>query len=606
MLLKVDRLNRASKNRRNYYADYKNHPKTSASVKNNSGIVSLLAYVPKKAIGQNWLSHWFGSSFSALWNKFFGKHWQELLVFSNNQISPNLEDNIDWTWTIEKRIDYILADLYSIPDPVWQQFVISLDSELVAALNLEKHRHLWEAYNFAQSKPNWTEQLATAKLLGKHHFLLSMLKMSNTNLLSILSKKRRFTQPEMITLESNLLQFTNEIERGVFNYELMQSIHPAFKPQFLHKMSHCVKFSEVVSLADAVLYYSSTPPNYILSHYLFSPTLKSDLSIKATNWLYDSNKQPKEFAKSIALALKLNDYPGLFFGSRKKLLDYETNYIASIKLSDNKDYLRCLFEDLVVPQILQQCHEKQVSLEHCIKRVRHLFEKMITESLSLDKMEKLSKRWHRNFFHIEAIKPVVKNQSWEPLINNLVINGLIISAITNPERLREHGKEMRHCVGGYSDNCLKNISNILEFLDTNNVKSTLELGYVAQNQLIILQHRSYQNSEPAPHHLYTAKLLVAKLNSGEIAVNPKRLLEEPKLVELLSFDFRDLAMVERIYQAYKINKILPAKLMATTYQELLEKTKLIEYIDETIEKMPPDPGKLYLVRQYEYEIKAGF
>jgi oligoendopeptidase F len=43
-----------------------------------------------------------------------------------------------------------------------------------------------------------------------------------------------------------------------------------------------------------------------------------------------------------------------------------------------------------------------------------------------------------------------------------------------------------------------------------------------------------------------------------------------------------------------------------TGQELLEKTKLIEYIDETIEKMALDPSKLYLVRQYEYEIKAGF
>ncbi|MBA2709399.1 MAG: PcfJ domain-containing protein [Tatlockia sp.] len=606
MQSKIDRRSGLKKPFRNYYADYKTFPQSYAAVEQKIDQFSLNAHLTSKE-NPAWLQHFI--NLSAIWRTFFGKSWQELLIHHNYQIKlgekkrEEFARNFDWNCTIEQELDFLLPDLYSIPQTVWQKFIINLDSEIVAALNLKKHRHLWEAYNYVQTKINPIEKLKIAELIGNHHFLLSILKMDNTDLLSILSKNRRFTPNELFTIKTNLEKLKIKLNSGILDYELIQTIHPSFNPKFLHKVSHCVKFSEVISLADMILHYSSSAPKYILSPFIFSPVINSDLTIKATNWLFDSKKEPKQFAKNVALSKKLNDYPGLFFGSRKKFDQYAIDSLTSTKLSDYKNYINSLFKDLVLPQIIHQCSGKQINLEKCIKRVQFGFEKMITESLSIDQMEKLSKRWHRNFSNIEPIKPV-KDKCWEPIINQQIINDITINAITSPECLREHGKEMLHCVGAYDDNCLKNETNILQFVDNNNLKSTLELGYLPHNQVTLIQHEGYKKSEPPKNHIQTAKLLIKNINNGKITLNAKRLIEEPKSSVFLNFDYNDLDMRERIYQAYKINKILPAKLIALNHQELMNKTSLVDLIEENIDILSNNSGKIYLIRQHEYEIKC--
>jgi hypothetical protein len=397
-----------------------------------------------------------------------------------------------------------------------------------------------------------------------------------------------YSQLEWFELSENFNQFQSDLFNGIFSYEQMQKLHPAFTPKFLHKMSHCADFRSVLELAEAVLHYASAGTVYPLSHHeqvYVPPVLLNQVQrMNAINWIPSSVSQAKEFDTLVNLTMQLSgSNKTIIFGENRKWLNHD----EKIKINNThiNDFLDALFYDLILRQIFQQySSSNSYRLRDLQTIISYKFNQLVNASINIEQMDFLEKRWHRNIAILEAVKPANPGALWAPLIQDTCIDEINIQVITSEKQLKLHGLELDHCVGGYAFKCLNNKSNILELTDKFGLKSTLELQLKKQ-RAIIAQHSGYKNKKPDLSHIQVALKLVSAINHGDIVLNKERLLEETHFTATnYAYDIHDLETQEKIYQIYKTTKVLPTILMAKDYQEMLKKTGLLDYITALIEE----------------------
>ena len=90
-----------------------------------------------------------------------------------------------------------------------------------------------------------------------------------------------------------------------------------------------------------------------------------------------------------------------------------------------------------------------------------------------------------------------ENAAWESVLGPMEIGGTKIRPLVSSADLYEEGREMRHCVGSYSQRCLKIGWRLFSLTEPNGDRSTLSLS-LGNGGFIIDQHRGPANGPVSP------------------------------------------------------------------------------------------------------------
>lgn len=119
--------------------------------------------------------------------------------------------------------------------------------------------------------------------------------------------------------------------------------------------------------------------------------------------------------------------------------------------------------------------------------------------------------------------------------------------LTTHEELREEGKKLQHCVGGYARKCQMENTHILSLVDEQGQSlSTLELQVNLSNQQITcIQHRGARNSEPSEQLTKAQQWLMHSLKNGAIRIDFNHLKEQrqQRLSSIIDMTEHDLNFV---------------------------------------------------------------
>lgn len=90
------------------------------------------------------------------------------------------------------------------------------------------------------------------------------------------------------------------------------------------------------------------------------------------------------------------------------------------------------------------------------------------------------RQWHDalNLLERQRAKEATQNNTWDSLLEETFIKGFKVVPLLSSYDLIDEGKDMHHCVGSYSDNCISGKSRIFSIRDKEDNKiATLELSY---------------------------------------------------------------------------------------------------------------------------------
>lgn len=586
-------------------AVYDNSSNFPARIRQNKAGNTLLQALTGRPIGP------YIKADNTIRQRLFGRDWRTLLIKNKDGVII-LEREAEGRDPVRANPpDEVISpqNLYAVPQSIWHAFISTLENqEVVRLLDLNKHRHLWLGYNYAISGSSDDLVYKRANLIGSYHFLLSIVMcefLSGYQLTGNMYQDKTYLREYFFLgfFEENcekwyqvkqrkefifeeMIKVKNDVDNGVFDLKSMTKVHPSFNALFLKKMRHCTNIIDVNLLGGMVSSYST-----------FIQKLPNEQrKFDAINWLPSSTTSPEIFGRALIKAKKISGFNeaingGLFFNSRKQWLACDSRDLREFTLHDYRhvdDYINALFNDLAEREFYLQLSYFKIE-EPCAQSrmlLKKRFEKLLINTYSVDQINLLQERWHRNIHAINAAKPLRERGSWTPLIDNLCLDNIQINVLSHETALRAHGAEMGHCVGGYGDKCLKEKVNIIELIDGSGKKSTLELKHSPgfKSEFTILQHRSYNNSSPIAEHTQAALKLVTLMNNGQLAINQKR-INETISDNSVGYDLADLTTQEIIYQAYRNKEVLPVKLAAVDYQTMLKKSHLDEIIMSVIEEI---------------------
>lgn len=109
---------------------------------------------------------------------------------------------------------------------------------------------------------------------------------------------------------------------------------------------------------------------------------------------------------------------------------------------------------------------------------------------------------------------------WRSGITSTTIDGVKVEALTTPSALEREGKQMHHCVGGYSLACQRG-SSVIFSLSSTQGRSTLQLTY--SNPIAgwhVQQHYAQQNTQPPATHKSIIPQLVKDFREAHGAPGP--------------------------------------------------------------------------------------
>lgn len=121
---------------------------------------------------------------------------------------------------------------------------------------------------------------------------------------------------------------------------------------------------------------------------------------------------------------------------------------------------------------------------------------------------------------------------WPPLIGNMQTpDGVKVTELVTPGELEREGREMNHCVGGYSRTCIAGTSRILHMEDSDGKTSTLEIS-ITRNGATTFHNRqnwAYGNKKCSVPLQKAAKWLLDGLNVGAIKTDLEAIASHARL-----------------------------------------------------------------------------
>ena len=141
------------------------------------------------------------------------------------------------------------------------------------------------------------------------------------------------------------------------------------------------------------------------------------------------------------------------------------------------------------------------------RQALHKTKALLLNNLTNTEMLAFSEHWHSPFHQITSQKlRDYDNASWSPIFYHKEIRipetvvaekGWKLVTLTTPEELKKEGRDLQHCVGGYSSLCLKGNSHIVSVVDAQGkAVSTIEFT-TRHKELVVRQHYGRNNQEPA-------------------------------------------------------------------------------------------------------------
>lgn len=559
-------------------AVFANTPSLTARIKKKHGVFHLQALTTNQ-LGPQLLGK------LTLREEFFGSAWHTVLSIDNpnQQIIHGKGDTI----AIDPpRRSPIPADqivypekLYGIPQNVWDSFTQLLENQdVVHALNLRQHRHLWLGYRYAMSASTPSLRITRAQLLGQHHFLLpiavgNLEEMPHLDFADVeatwfdLKHRNEWNFAAITAIKTDL-------DQGVFDSNKMAQFHSGITKVLLNKLRHCANFLDFSLLTTLISNYSK---------FAFE-SVDTNKQHSAINWIASSQTDPLRFAQSLQLAKvssRISTQSGLlFFNSRSQWQSFTRP--SSEQITFCRDYFDALFHDLLKREILVQASALSTLIEDdMLQSIKEKFEAQIINQATISQCMYFQNRWQHNMHLIHAAKPMRNHTlSWSPLINNIEFNSIQIRALKSHAELIQTGIEMKNCLqsGNFTHLCLENEGNLLLLIDKQKSKSIIHLTHDSNYFLKIQQHKGFGNIDANFLHLQTGVQLVRAINSGEIKLFQKRKTEylHASKHPLNEFDYEisDLQTQENVYQKYKEKGLLPKNLIFANHREMLVKTGL--------------------------------
>lgn len=172
-------------------------------------------------------------------------------------------------------------------------------------------------------------------------------------------------------------------------------------------------------------------------------------------------------------------------------------------------------------------------------------EEILLKNLTNAEKIAFSDHWHSPFHQTTSQKlRDYGNVEWAPLFGQKEIaippnvvgeNGWKLVTRTNPRELAKEGKDLEHCVGGYTSSCLTGDSHIVSVVDAKTRPiSTIEFSTTAnspwivqhfnnfsreENSLLVLQHFGHKNQQPSRQGRQALKWLEQEVNEGSIKID---------------------------------------------------------------------------------------
>jgi hypothetical protein len=583
-----------SLNKRTYFAAVATKKFIAARLKNRSGEWSLEtrephAYYSVKRFGLRESD----GIFKYFQQKFKLESWRKkFFISSAGMIIHNFESPISSDYISKQRSthihgnEYIPDLLYSIPQDAWEDFISKLQyQELVNLLNLSAHRHLWPAYNYAARADDAQIKKNRAANLGEYHFLESFLSQGR------LFRECRLYIPPNLDPEKVSVQ----IDQGKKVMEIFKDQVPYLTPLFINKFAH-YPYWENLGFIGTLITLKATNANGDMD--------KKKLS-EFIDTLPSSTKNPDLFSKMIkdtrGIKVQLDPFSdkiksNVFYSFHNNFGFFkEKNCDASLL----KDYFQAITNDLIFPELLRISKNNHFNFDigqyirrseiDICKKLSHQVATFFTERVSsLDKLISLEKRWHRNVTVIDSKKPVEAANIWHPLFNTQTIDQVIFSCLTTPIQLKKEGREMDHCIGGYSAKCMDGIHHVVKAVSqTTGNRATLLLEINNKTESVhIVEIRSQRNQAPSKEVKNASHELINCINRKKIELNPYRGKDtrhvkngEEVVSTVYPFNLDDQVAQEQIYQAYKTTQTLPIFMNADSYSAALQKSGLENMIN---------------------------
>lgn len=563
-------------------ASYANTLKLPSRIRHKHDTVYLQMLTTSSKLGTNLQGN------STLHEFIFGSAWHTLLKIDNKKQGIFYEKTYIDLQTEASKINYIPPEniifpeaLFGVPQTIWDAFISHLDhQEVVDLLGLKRHRHLWPAYHYALSAPTSELTTARAKHIGQFHFLLSIV-------LYRLEDIEQQQVPRQKELQFTILKDIKEdLDDGKFDTKKMEKFHRCLTVLFVHKLRHCSSIFDLSLFAALVCNYAKASLEPI------------DIKRKhgAINMLPYSGTEPNHFVSVLKLAKILNKIsarPGLlFFNSQAQ---WGSSAVKERNLEKlGKHYFDALFNDLILRQIILQAHAAYICIDKdLLQIIKERFESLFFQELAVNKIEILQTYWQHNSHHVAAHKSS-KNirRFWSPLISNTEINGIKILPLASVDSILSHGRKMNHCVQApiFIAACRNLEIDILELLSEDGERSTLDIRPAHRSGYYILQHVNVGgDEEPSKKHLDAGIQLIKEMQAGRIQVSKARQMEidenNSSNIYQFEYDLDDMNTQEQIYQVYKSKKMLPPRLIFANYLEMLERTDLVNIIDNVLKRM---------------------
>ncbi len=251
-------------------------------------------------------------------------------------------------------------------------------------------------------------------------------------------------------------------------------------------------------------------------------------------------------------------------------------------------------KSILVPKLVQSIYGSdsipenvngQFRLEENMEMLRQKTSEYLLHGLNVEQIEKFSEHWHQPLQQIKSNKS--KDYSgieWQPLLGTKEIDipeesglpsGWKIIARTNHQELTEEGKQLNHCVGGYSGSCITGNSHILSVVSpTGMPQSTIEIETnYSPEYSEVTQHFGNQNSEIEKDSPSDKALswLMDKIIKNELPINYEHLcssrteimrsadtLEKRSILDI-GFNPLNMEKYNEISSLYRDDMLPPAK-----------------------------------------------
>ena len=168
------------------------------------------------------------------------------------------------------------------------------------------------------------------------------------------------------------------------------------------------------------------------------------------------------------------------------------------------------------------------------RRLTTITRKILFSEIPSVQIDEFSAHWHSaNCQNVSQKLKDYDNISWPSLFatkaldipSEIVGAGWKLVARTSPAELKDEGKDLAHCVGGYAGKCINENCHIISVMNEEGKSiSTIEIeADYANDRLKIIQHRGRGNQDPSPESAKIADWFLKEVASGKIAIDYKNL-----------------------------------------------------------------------------------